>query len=138
MPELMRAIANRLREVVGNRRYAPRYRVRLAAAVSLLDARARAHPASLEGHTHDISDAGVALILPAIRVGDRYLTGEGQMLRVMLKLPEAAIQLHGVGVRYERLEKDGENKGYLIGVHIEAMSDTDRAFFDEFLKTLKG
>ena len=137
MPELMRAIANRLREVVGNRRYDPRYPVRLAVAVSLLDARARAHPASLEGHTRDVSIGGLGLILPAIRIGDRYLSGEGQILRVMLKLPEVAIQLHGVGVRYERIETGGQNAGYLIGVRIEGMSDTDRALFNEHLGILR-
>lgn len=136
MPELVRAIANRLREVLGNRRYATRHPVRLAAAVSLLDARPRAYPASLEGHTLDLSDSGLALILPSIRIGDRYLTGEGQVLRIMLKLPEAAIQLHGVGMRYERLEDASGINGYFIGIRILGMSDADRAIYDAHLKTL--
>ena len=37
MPERLRTIANRLRELLGNRRRAPRHRVRLSVFVSLLD-----------------------------------------------------------------------------------------------------
>ncbi|MCA1593560.1 MAG: PilZ domain-containing protein [Acidobacteria bacterium] len=139
MPELMREIANRLREFVGNRRRAPRYRARLAVAVSLLDSRARTHPSALEGHTHDLSDGGLAVVLPAIRIGDRYLTGASHTLRITLKLPSGAIQIHGSPMCYERLDA-GEGvteTGYLVGVKIKEMSDKDRALFDEYLKTLK-
>ena len=137
MPELLRTIAIRLREVFGNRRRAPRYKIQLAVAVSLLDSRARTHPASLEGYTRDISATGLALILPAIRIGDRYLTGGSHMLRIMLKLPGGPVQLHGLPVRYEQLEEGETQTGYLIGLEIKEMSEQDRALFDQYLRTLK-
>ena len=138
MPELLRDIASRLRQFVGNRRYAPRYLTRLPVAVSLLDARPRAYPAALEGHTRDISSCGLALVLPAIRMGERYLTGDGSLLRVTLRLPAGSIQLHAVAARYERLGDEDSETGYLVGVRIKEMTDHDRALYEEYLATLKS
>ena len=139
MPELMRTIANRLRAFVGVHRYGHRHVARLHVAVSLLDGKPRTHPSYLEGHTRDLSANGLGLVLPAIRLGDRYLTGGSHPLRVTLKLPSGAIQLYALPTRYERLEENGTSSGgYLIGVRIEGMSDKDRALFDQHLSSLKG
>ena len=133
MPELIRSIANRLRAYVGDRRRAPRRRVRLAVVVSLLDERAGAPP-TLAGHTCDVSESGLGLVLPSIRIGERYLAGEAQTLRIMLQLPHATARLYGTPVRYERLEGDGAG-GYLVGVRLA--DDQGRAALVEYLKTLK-
>jgi hypothetical protein len=137
MPELIRTITNRLREFVGNRRRAPRRQLRLAVAVSLLDAGGRAHPATLSGHTSDASESGLGVILPAIRVGERYLVGEGHTLRVILKLPEAHARLYGTPVRYERLEDDQTDTGYLVGIQLTETTDEDYATFVAYLRRLK-
>jgi hypothetical protein len=137
MPELLRDIASRLREFVGNRRRAPRHKTRLPVAVSLLDARPRAYPAALEGHTRDLSTCGLALILPAIRLGERYLTGDAHTLRITLRLPAGSIQIHATAARYERLDDQDPDTGYLVGVRIKEMSDKDRALFEDYLRTLK-
>jgi hypothetical protein len=127
MPELLRSIAGRLREFVGNRRHAPRYATRVAVAV--------APPFALEGYTRDLSANGLAVVLPAIRVGGRYLAGENATLRLTLKLPEATIQLRAVPARYEKLE--GEEAGYLIGLKITELDERDRALYAEHLRGLK-
>src|SRR5256885_9720982 len=119
MPELMRSIASRLRAFVGNRRSAQRHGSRVAVTVTLLDARmkvcdARCYP-PLAGHTRDISATGLALVVPAIRIGDRYLTGEGRSLRLTLELPGGPLQIAATPVRYERLDEDETERGYLIG-----------------------
>ncbi len=132
MPELIRSIANLLREYVGDRRRAPRHRARLPVVVSLLDARTGAPP-TVTGHTCDLSLSGLGLILPTIRIGDRYLAGEGQTLRITLKLPHDTARLYGTPVRYERLE--GSDSGYLVGVRLA--DDQGRAALDEYVKTLK-
>lgn len=137
MPELLRDIASRLRQFVGNRRYAPRLKTRLAVAVSLLDARPRAYPSALEGYTRDISACGLALILPAVRIGERYLTGDGHLLRITLRLPAASVQIHGTAARYERLGDEDPDTGYLVGIRIKEMTDQDRALFDDHLRALK-
>jgi hypothetical protein len=136
MPELLRTIATRLRELVGNRRWATRHRVRLSAFVSLLDAGAGAAPAGVACHTRDASESGLALILPAIRIGGRYLVGDGVKLRITLKLPGGSARLYGTPVRYERLEEGDPDGGFLVGVHLDA--DGDRALLNEYLSGLKG
>lgn len=142
MPELMRSIANRLREMVGNRRRAPRHPARAVVVVSLVVARtagARTPPnlPTIAGHTRDMSATGLALIVPAIRIGERYLTGEDHLLNVTLKLPGGAVQLQAAPVRYEQLAEDDADIGYLIGVHIKEMSDRDRTLFTEYLRTVR-
>ncbi len=140
MPELMREIANRLREYVGNRRRETRHKTRLVVAVSLLDSRPRAHPSALEGHTRDLSANGLSFILPAIRIADRYLTGAEHTLRITLQLPLGPVQLYATPARYERLdagEGDTTPAGYLLGVHIKEMSDAHRSLYVEYLETLK-
>ncbi len=142
MPELVRSIANRLRVFIGNRRYAARYQTRLPVVVALEEQKTGIHRTDagrlppLRGHTRDISTTGVGLIVPAIRIGDRYLTGEAQTLAVTLDLPTGPIQLHGIVTRYEPLDDDEEDVGYLIGVHITGMTDTDRARFTQHIRTI--
>jgi hypothetical protein len=138
MPERLRTITRRLREFVGNRRRAPRLKVRLAAAVSLLDAGGSAHPATLSGHTRDLSTSGLGVVLPAIRVGERYLVGESHTLRVVLKLPGTHARLYGTPVRYERLESDDQqDRGYLVGIRFTETDDPDYLAFIEYLRGVK-
>ena len=130
MAELIRTIAGRLRELVGNNRRAPRREARLHVSVVPLDARARAtggvrRASQLEGHTRDLSATGLAFVVPAIHVGGRYLTGEDRKLRIALDLPPGPVQFHASPVRYERLDED--ETGYLIGAHIMEMTESDRA-----------
>lgn len=144
MPELIRSIAGRLRELVGNRRRAPRYithlEAGLALSITLSNAKPRARdqdqPLKLSGYTRDISATGLALIVPAIRIGGQYITGENRKLEILLKLPAATIRVSATPVRYSPLEEEGTDTGYLIGVQIVQMSDEDRAHFDAYLRTL--
>lgn len=139
MPELIRTIASRLRELVGNRRRAPRRRVRLAVFVSLLDPAPGAPPAGgVAGHTRDASESGLGVVLPAIHLGGRYLVGEGVTLRLTLKLGDQSARLYGTPVRYERLDEgpDGQtNPGFLLGIRLH--EDGDRALFADYLKGMK-
>jgi hypothetical protein len=137
MPERLRTIASRLREFVGNRRRAPRRHVRLAVFVSLLDPAPGAPPAGgVAGHTRDASESGLGVLLPVIRLGDRYLVGDGVTLRLTLKLGDRSARLYGTPVRYERLEKgqDG-HPAFLLGIRLH--EDGDRALLADYLKSLK-
>lgn len=137
MPELLRSIAGRLRHIVGDRRRAPRHLVRLAVVVSLLEERAGAPP-TLAGHTRDVSSTGLGVVLPSIRVGERYLAGEGQTLRVVLRLPDAQVRLYATPVRYERFDPGDAEAGYLIGLRLTGGDERDRAAYDTYLSTLKA
>jgi hypothetical protein len=144
MPELIRSIASRLREIVGNRRSAPRYLTHLEAGLALSISLPHAKPGSekagqslkVAGYTRDVSATGMALIVPTIRIGGQYITGENRTLEIVLKLPTDQITVKATPVRYSPLEDDATDTGYLIGVQIIWMSNEDRARFNAYLATL--
>jgi PilZ domain len=135
MPELLRTLVGRIREFAGDRRHVARYRVRLDVTVSpATPTKANGlRRASLQGYTRDISTNGIGLIMPAIRIGDRYLAGENCRLAIILELPEGPIELTATSERYEPLEEPGEI-GFLIGTRITNISDTDRKLYLAYLK----
>jgi hypothetical protein len=113
--------------------------MRVSVFVSLLDTTPGAPPAGgVAGHTRDLSESGLGVVLPVIRLGDRYLVGEGVTLRLTLKLGEQSARLYGTPVRYERLDEgqDGQtDPGFLLGIRLH--EDGDRSLLADYLKGLK-
>ena len=139
MAELIRSIAARFREYLGNRRRAPRRKLRLSVRVSPVKAARPARVSTTEsdalyGYTRDISSSGLALILPAIRINNIYLMGEERTLEILIEDESEPIVLYGEAARYEKLEEGKADKGYLIGVRITGMSPEDSARFTALLK----
>ena len=134
MSELPRRIVSRLRRFVGNRRHSKRVRARLSFTLSLSDPRVSSNGhrrlSSLDGHTLDISATGLALVVPAIRIGEHYLAGDERKLHIRLELPTGPIEMRVATVRYESLEDEA---GYVIGARIIEMSEPDRASFDKYV-----
>lgn len=140
MPELARSLVSRMRQFVGDRRHAKRRKARLEFSLSL------ASPAkglngtrrliTLQGHTLDLSESGLALIVPAITLDEHHLVGENRSLNVRLELPTGPIAMHVSPVRYESLEEHKSETGYLIGVRIVSMPDGDGAKFSEYVASL--
>ena len=134
MSELPRRIVSRLRRFIGNRRGSKRVRARLSFTLSISDPRVSSNGArrlpSLDGYTLDVSVTGLALIVPAIRIGEHYLAGDDRKLHVKLELPSGPVEMKVASVRYESLEDD---TGYLIGARILEMSDTDRVSFQKYV-----
>ena len=140
----MRSIINRLREHVGNRRAARRYVAHLEVGLVLNIAlggsgkrmSAEGPALRLAGYTRDISRSGLALIVPTIRIGGQYLTSQQRTLEITLKLPTGIVQLQGTPVRYNPLEDEGADTGYIIGLLITEMNDGDRARYNAYLDKL--
>jgi len=134
MSELPRRIVSQLRRFIGNRRRSKRVQARLSFTLSLSDPRVSSNGSrrlpSLDGHTLDVSVTGLALIVPAIRIGEHYLAGADRKLHVKLELPTGPIEMKVATVRYESLEDD---TGYLIGAQIVEISDSDRASFQKYV-----
>src|SRR6185503_786693 len=134
MSELPRRIVSQLRRFIGNRRHSKRVRTRLSFTLSLSDPRVGTNGArrlpTLDGYTLDVSSTGLALIVPAIRIGEHYLAGDERKLYIKLELPSGPVEMKVVTVRYESLEDD---TGYLIGTRILEMSDADRATFGQYV-----
>ena len=84
----------------------------------------------LDGYTLDLSITGLALIVPAIRIGEHYLAGADRKLHVKLELPGGPVEMKVVTVRYENLE---DGSGYLIGARILEISDADRSSFEKYV-----
>jgi hypothetical protein len=140
--ELLRNLAGRLRAVVANRRASPRRAARLPCIVSFHDPRASEksrRPPTLQAHTRDLSATGVAIVAPAIRINDRYLTDSTLLLR--LEHPAGLMEMVVQSVRYERLAPEGEEgggeEGYLVGVRIVEMREEDRASYEAHLRGLE-
>lgn len=138
MSELPRRIVSQLRRFIGNRRRTRRARVRLNFTLSLGDPRTSSNGLrrlpSLKGHTLDISTTGIALVLPAIRIGEHYLVGDDRRLHLKLELPNGPVELTVIPVRYESLEDDGEESGYLVGGKIVDLNEVERSRFNEGVK----
>src|SRR5215204_4774929 len=134
MSELPRRIVSQIRRFIGNRRRSKRVRTRLTFTLSLSDPRVNTNGArrlpSLNGYTLDVSSTGVALIVPAIRIGEHYLAGADRKLHVKLELPSGPVEMKVTTVRYESLE---DESGYVIGARILEMSDTDRVSFEKYV-----
>lgn len=138
MSELLRTFVGRIREFAGDRRHSARRRARLDFTVTpaVLAKVNGLRPSSLHGYTRDISPSGLGLIVPAIRIEDRYLAGGNCRLVLSLELPQETIQMIVTSFRYEPLE-DEEDQGYLIGARITDMSEHDRERFMTYLHELE-
>jgi hypothetical protein len=125
---------SRLRRFIGNRRGSRRVQARLSFTLSFSDPRVSSNGArrlpTLDGHTLDVSTTGLALVVPAIRIGEHYLAGADRKLHVKLELPSGPVEMKVATVRYESLEDD---TGYLIGARILELSDTDRVSFEKYV-----
>jgi hypothetical protein len=134
MSELPRRIVSQLRRFFGNRRKHRRVRTRLSFTLSLSDPRVNTNGSrrlpSLDGYTLDVSATGLALIVPAIRIGEHYLAGADRKLHIKLVLPSGPVEMKVATVRYESLEDDS---GYLIGARIVEINDADRASFGKYV-----
>lgn len=141
MAEFTRTIVSRLRQYVGDRRRSTRRHIGLRFTLSLASpakgTNGTRRISSMTGHTLDLSAKGMGLIVPAITLGDHHLVGENRSLNVSLELPEGAVLMQVTPVRYERLEEQASETGYLIAVKITAMQVEDRARFAEYVASLQ-
>jgi hypothetical protein len=140
MSELPRRMVSQLRRFIGNRRRAKRAEARLPFTLSLEDSRGSSNGyrrlPPLKGHTLDLSTSGLALVVPAIRIGGHYLAGTDRRLYLKLELPDGMVELTLIPVRYESLEEDPEETGYVIGTRVEDMRGGDGTRYQEYVKTL--
>jgi hypothetical protein len=140
MSELPRRIVSHLRRFIGNRRRHRRVRTRLTFTLSLADPRVNSNGArrlpTLNGHTLDVSTTGLAIIVPAIRIGEHYLAGSDRRLHLKLALPDGPVEMKLASVRYESLDENDEETGYLIGARIVEMADTDRKSYEDYVNKL--
>ena len=90
------------------------------------------HLRAVAGHTVNISELGLAVMLHAQNIDEQYLLGSEGSMAIELDLPNGlSIEIQATPVRYEK-----RDEGYLIGARISRMSDRDRGLFEEYLGEL--
>jgi hypothetical protein len=129
-----------------NRRRAPRFKAQLRARLLFSVVLSGETPADgisgrlhLVGHTKDISEIGLALVVPIAEIDERYLTGEQSKMQIELYLPGGALKITARPVHYKLLDEHSAEsvftEGYLIGAEITKVNDPH--LFTQYLSTLK-
>jgi hypothetical protein len=150
MATLIHQLVTRLRRAwANNRRGAERYETeveaqidaRLLLSISLPNADekpgAPARPRQLIGSTRNVSETGLAVVLPSLRVGPSLITEENCVLRIVLDIyPEGVVEMDGAVVHHRQLDEKEREAGYLVGVRIGEMSEDDRTRYLQYLGTL--
>jgi hypothetical protein len=136
MAKLIRKITAEITGFVWSRLTAPRKKLSVPVSICLdSEKTAGAKTVYLRGETKDLSKSGMAVLVPAIRIGEKYLVGENRKIYAELDLPNGRIRVELTGCRYEQhLGIHDSIATYLIGARILHMSDVDWELYDEYLK----
>lgn len=144
-PNLIKSSFTRLRKFVLKRRLVlrlgARFDARLPFLVTLLGTdkgpvKSLPDNSALVGFTRDLSETGLTLMLPSVRIGDAYLTDVESYLEVKLELPGGAVTIRTASVRFEQLRRREAGCSYLLAVRIVTMQNDDRDRYIEYLKTV--
>ena len=119
------------------RRLKAKCEVELMASLSLLDNDVQNSDSSLVflGRTHDLSAAGLGMVLPSTMIDERFCSGSNRLI-LSLHVPDGVIAMEVSPVRCERLASPFMGYGYLLGTRITKVDD--RAQFERYLDTLSG
>lgn len=138
MPEVIRSVVSRVRVFFKDRRQSPRLRMRLPFTVSihrdgeLNGSRKRAQ--TLNGYTRDLSQKGLALLVPQVHLDGHHLAASGRELEIELDLDRGKrISMRVMPRRYERLDESESGCTYLIGARIVSLAETDRLRYLSFV-----
>jgi hypothetical protein len=89
-------------------------------------------PRSFTGRVRDMSEAGLAIVLPLDESRAEIAEGRRALVAVV-SLPETTITLSVVTVHCSPLGDGANGKGYVVGVRITEMCEGDRDLLAEFL-----
>lgn len=89
----------------------------------------------LYGHTRDLSEHGIAVIIPESRFNDRLVTNFRRLV-ITLDLPgRKAVRAYAVAVHYDLIVEGEFERGFCIGARITKMSTEDRFIYLDYLKS---
>ncbi|HEX8458657.1 MAG TPA: PilZ domain-containing protein [Pyrinomonadaceae bacterium] len=116
------------------------FAVKLPVGVSVpnerLDPEAEEYPNPIMGHTRDLSETGLSLLLPTLSLGGEQIDAENFPLRLVLSLPGGVAVVQATVVRAEACETPDGACTYLVGARIKRMSDRDRKHYMALLRSL--
>lgn len=141
MLKLMSSIVERTSKLLGTYIHARRHDIRLPLSVSLLDAKtmtiSEPYSTAMTGYLRDISKTGLALVVPSIRFGNRFLLSGHDPLRVIVELPDGTINIQVAPVRYDRVYEEQGERQYLIGARIMEITNSDREHLIRYIQQMK-
>lgn len=88
----------------------------------------------ITGETKDLSNTGIAFVVPSIRLKENYLVGENRMLNAEIDLPNGKVKMQIVGQRYEQVGKPVSVTCYLVGAKILRMTADNLELYQDFLR----
>jgi hypothetical protein len=145
---LIRTVTKRLRKYVNDRRKLLKRDARSEASLPFIitllvpgkGAMAKSLPDTLAivGHTRDMSETGLTLLLPSVRIGDLYLTDVESRLEIKLELPGGTVKMLTASVRFEQLTGKEVGCGYLLAVRIVEMQNDARDRYFAYLNAIRN
>ena len=146
--DLVRSVTSFLREYINDRRRALRRGPRLEASLPFIisplgmatdaSAESLSNVPALIGHTRDLSETGLTLLLPSVRIGSLYLTDREYFLGIKLELPGGPAAMLTAPTRFEQLPQKEDGCRYLLGVRIIKMQHGERHRYNAYLSTLES
>ena len=129
--------------VRGESRKAPRFKAKLEVTLktdtSILsynpNDQAEQFPLNLLGHTENVSETGLAVVVPFIPVDEAFCKDGQRTLQIGLSLPTGPVTLQATPVHCEPLDSNDPVHGYLVGVRILQMNAVDQERYQTYLRT---
>ena len=88
---------------------------------------------SLLGRTDNISEEGLAFILPSFHMNEEFCRDEKKSLQIGLSLPTELVTLRAHPVHCEPLDSRNPGRGYLLGVRIRPADNPDHKRYLRYL-----
>ena len=131
--------ASTKKEVVQNRRRAPRYRLTLPASISLVEVNSRTgnvwESQAARGRCVALNKYGLAVSFVGTRFEEEDFSSVGRLLYIRLMLPKGPVDMVVTTVTHDRVREGRAKSGWLIGASITKMSDDDRARLNTYLES---
>lgn len=91
------------------------------------------------GHTGDLSERGMLVVIPESRFNDRLVTKNYRRLVITLDLPgRKAVRAYAVAMHYDLIVEGEFERGFSLGAKITKMSTEDRFIYLDYLNTLSS
>jgi hypothetical protein len=130
MTEVVDSVVRRFYSFMANHLHVRRNGMNLPVTVSLLDLGKNPvvsrRPPAMPGYLRDISKTGVSLVVPSVSFGDSFLTDGYCEMRIMVELPNGAVNIQAAPVRYDKLDEAPGDGAYLVGARILRMTNQER------------
>lgn len=121
------------RMVSSRRRHKARVKVWFDPDMNNARSRNEALSSCVYGETADISRTGIAILVPSIRIKEKYLVGQERNLNIEIDLPTGKIIMRAIGRRYEKVGIHLSDERFLVGAQIVNLTGADRERYETFL-----